>query len=318
MVVISLVWFRSQHKTPETGKSFNKNIRRTRLAVAARLRQLWRVQSENFSDAALVVLGHGTVLNDQSAAPVFQHAAELRRRKIFSEVREAFWKQEPHIKKVLTEISAPHVFIVPLFISEGYFSTEIIPTELGFNFPNNLSLVTRHSSLFYCRPVGSHELMTKVILARADEVVKQFPFPRAPKNSDTTLFVAGHGTEKNANSRKAIERQVDLIRARNLYAEVHAIFMEENPRIGDACTIARTKNLVIVPFFISDGLHVVEDIPVLLGEPERLVKERHAAGQPTWRNPTEKHGKLVWYSPSVGTEPLLADVILERVREAAK
>jgi len=45
------------------------------------------VESENFSDAALVVLGHGTTLNDQSAAPVFQHAAELRRRKIFREVR---------------------------------------------------------------------------------------------------------------------------------------------------------------------------------------------------------------------------------------
>jgi sirohydrochlorin cobaltochelatase len=89
------------------------------------------VNSDNFSDAALVVLGHGTTLNDQSAAPVFQHAAELRRRKIFTEVREAFWKQEPHIKKVLAEISAPRVFIVPLFISEGYFSTEIIPQELA-------------------------------------------------------------------------------------------------------------------------------------------------------------------------------------------
>jgi sirohydrochlorin cobaltochelatase len=160
--------------------------------------------------------------------------------------------------------------------------------------------------------------MTKVILARADEVVKNFPFPRAPKNSDTTLFVTGHGTEKNANSRKVIERQVELIRALNLYAEVHAIFLEESPRIADCFQITRTKNLVIVPFFISDGLHTVEDIPVLLGEPERIVKERLAASQPTWRNPTEKNGKLVWYSPSVGTEPLLADVILERVCEAAK
>ncbi len=75
----------------------------------------------------LVVLGHGTTLNDQSAAPVLQHAAELRRRKIFTEVREGFWKQEPHIKKVLAEISTPRIFIVPFFISEGYFSTEIIP-----------------------------------------------------------------------------------------------------------------------------------------------------------------------------------------------
>ena len=97
------------------------------------MRQPCRVNGENFSDAALVVLGHGTTQNENSAAPVYQHAAELRRRKIFAAVREAFWKQEPQIKKVLPEISAPRVFIVPLFISEGYFSDEVIPRELGFS-----------------------------------------------------------------------------------------------------------------------------------------------------------------------------------------
>jgi sirohydrochlorin cobaltochelatase len=275
------------------------------------------VNCDRFSDSVLVVLGHGTTLNDQSAAPMFQHAAELRRRKLFLAVREAFWKQEPQVKKVLAEISAPRVFIVPLFISEGYFSTEIIPKELGFPaVPSTLN--AQRSTLFYCRPVGSHASMTQVILARANEVIKQFPFPRAPKPAETTLFIAGHGTGRNANSRKAVEQQVEIIRAQNSYAAVHAVFMEESPFIKDCHEIAQTKNCVVVPFFISDGLHAVEDIPVLLGEPERIVKERHAAGQPTWRNPTEKHGKLFWYSPSVGTEPLLAEVILERVTEAAK
>lgn len=274
--------------------------------------------NENFSDAALVVLGHGTELNDNSAAPVFQHAADLRRRKIFREVREAFWKQEPQIKKVLAEISAPRIFIAPLFTSEGYFAADKIPKELGFDFPNNLSLVTCHSSLFYCRPVGSHDSMTKVILSRAEEIVKKFPFPRAPKNSETTLFIAGHGTEKNKNSRIAIDRQVELIRAQKTYADVHAIFLEESPRISDCYSLAQTKNIVVVPFFISDGLHTQEDIPVLLGEKKKNVEQRIAGGQPAWRNPTEKNGKLVWYSPAVGSDPGMADVILERVRESAK
>ena len=94
--------------------------------------------------------------------------------------------------------------------------------------------------------------------------------------------------------------------------------MEEAPFIKGCHEVVKTKNIVVVPFFISDGLHVVEDIPVLLGEPERIVKERLAAGLPTWRNPTERGEKLIWYSPSVGTEPLMADVILQRVREAIK
>ena len=100
------------------------------------------MNAENLSDAVLVVLGHGTELNAGSAAPVFQHAAELRRRKLFAGVREAFWKQEPQIKTVLAEISAPRIFIAPLFISEGHFATEIIPKALGFNFPDSLKLKT--------------------------------------------------------------------------------------------------------------------------------------------------------------------------------
>jgi len=276
------------------------------------------VEANSLSEAVLVVLGHGTTLNTESAAPVLQHAAELRRRTIFAEVREGFWKQEPNIKKVLAEIFTPRVFIVPFFISEGYFSTEIIPKELGFSLPEIRKLRIQNSELYYCSPVGSHDLMTKVILARAKEVTEKFPFPRLPKNSDTTLLIAGHGTGRNANSRKAVERQVELIRAQKIYANVEAVFMEEPPFIKGCHENVKTKNIVLVPFFISDGLHTVEDIPVLLGEPDRVVKERLAAGQPTWRNPTERAGKLVWYSVSVGTEPQLADVILERVHEAAK
>jgi sirohydrochlorin cobaltochelatase len=275
------------------------------------------VPHEDFSDAALIVLGHGSTKNAESSAPVYQHAAELRRRKLFAEVREAFWKQDPQIKNVLADIAEPRVFIVPLFISEGYFSSEVIPHALGFPSAHS-TIDTRQSTLFFSSPIGTHERMTSVLLARASEVTRQFPFPRAPKVQDTTLFIAGHGTEQNENSRKAIERQVEIIRATNEYAAVHAVFLEEEPRIGSCFELAQTKNIIVVPFFISDGMHTREDIPVLLGEPERIVKERLANGQPTWRNPTERHGKLVWYAAAVGTEPHIADIILERVQEMAK
>ncbi|HEX7655111.1 MAG TPA: CbiX/SirB N-terminal domain-containing protein [Verrucomicrobiae bacterium] len=274
------------------------------------------MQDIDFSTATLVVLGHGTTLNDQSAAPVLQQVAELQRRRLFREVRAAFWKQEPQIKTVLPALPAGPVYIVPFFISEGYFSTEIIPAELGFPaVPGRQE--PPGGPWYYCQPVGTHDLMTTVILARAKEVVEKHPFPRQPKNSDTTLLIAGHGTGRNKNSRKSVERQAELIERLKIYAEVGVIFMEEEPLIRGCWQTAKTKNLVVVPFFMSDGLHAVEDIPVLLGEPERLVKERLAAGQPTWRNPSEREGKLIWYAASVGTEPLLAEVILQRAREAA-
>jgi len=279
------------------------------------------VANEDFSDAALVLFGHGSTLNTDSGAPVFQHAAELRRRKCFAKVYEGFWKQEPRLMDVLPKISARRVFLVPLFMSEGYFSEGVIPRALGFpdaGGGETQRVVRRPGQvLVYCRAVGTHPRMTDVLLARAKSVVEQFPFPRAPRAKEITLFVAGHGTEQHEDSRTAVEQQVDLLRALGTYAAVHGVFLEEKPLISACYRLARTKNIVLVPFFVSDGMHAREDIPVLLGEPKHLVAQRLRGGQPAWRNPTEKQRKLVWYAASVGTEPAVADVIWERVREAA-
>ncbi len=284
------------------------------------------VSLENFSDAALVLVGHGSTLNADSAAPTHQHADELRRRGLFAQVLECFWKNEPSISGVLRGVFAPRAFIVPLFISEGYFTEEVIPRELGFEVPSPRSKVQSFprvqqrgtQTLHYCGPVGTHDSMTAVLVARAREVVAKFPAGQPAAPADTALFIAGHGTGNNENSRKAIERQVELIRAQGDYAEVHASFMEEEPRIGDCYQIAQTPNIVMVPFFISDGLHSYEDIPVMLGESADVVQARFRGGEPTWNNPTEKNGKRVWYATSIGNEPHLAEVILERVREAAR
>jgi sirohydrochlorin cobaltochelatase len=280
------------------------------------------MSQDTFLDSALILVGHGSTRNAESSAPTYQHAAELRRRGLFAQVVEAFWKQAPAISTALHSVTAPRVFIVPVFISEGYFTEEVIPRELGLreagkkDFPR---VQQRGSQTFYyCSPVGTHDSMTDGLLARAREVVANHPdTDRIPAPANITLFIAGHGTSQNENSRQAIERQAELIRERKIYAAVHAVFMEEQPRIADCYELAQTKNIVMVPFFISDGLHVREDIPVLLGEPLEAVQESLGRGEPTWRNPTQRKGKVIWFTPAVGTEPHIADVILERVREMA-
>ncbi len=235
------------------------------------------------------------------------------------QVLEGFWMVEPGLAAVLREVAARRVFVVPLFVSEGYFTEEAIPCKLGLCTPGQTKFARAQRRgeqiLYYCAPIGTHESMTNVLLARARDVVERHPFPRAPKASEIALFIAGHGTSRNERSRDAIERQVELTRRLALYAEVHAVFIEEEPRIADCFQMALAKNIVMAPFFMSDGLHVAEDIPVLLGESAERVQNRLKSGQPAWRNPTERKGKWVWYSSSIGTEPLLAEVILERVRE---
>ncbi len=273
----------------------------------------------DLQDATLVLLGHGSTLNPDSAAPTLQHADTLRARGLFRQVLCGFWKEEPGFAGVLRGAFAPRVFVIPLFISDGYFTEQVIPRELGFGRSPDGSLerIRRDGDrwLGYGEPVGTHDGMTDVILARAREVVGTGP--DAPAPGETSLFIAGHGTGLNENSRKAIEHQVGIIAGTNTYHDVHAIFMEEDPRIGDCHRLAGTRNIVVVPFFIADGLHSHEDIPVMLGESVADVQARLAAGLPTHPNPAVRDGRRVWYARGIGTEPLMAEVILARTRELA-
>lgn len=276
---------------------------------------------DSFRDAALVIVAHGSTINEDSAAPAWEHAERIRRMGIFGEVTEAFWKQEPPISGLLRHVVASRIFVVPLFISEGWFTEQVIPHVLGLRHSTHGAFarvqVREGRTVHYAAPVGSHASMTGVLLARARDVVERHPFPRAPKPADTTLVIAGHGTTYARGSRESIERQVPLLKEAGGYADVFGVFLEEEPLVRESWERASTRNIVLVPYFISDGLHTREDIPLLLGEPESMVRGRLAAGQPTWRNPTERHGKRLWLAGAIGTEPLLSEVILERVREVA-
>ena len=276
----------------------------------------------DFSNDALVLIAHGSTVNAQSSAPTRRLVEELRARQLFAEVACAFNLEEPKIDDVPKLVSAKRIFIVPVTISEGHFTEQTIPHRLGLAAAGETDYERIQQrdgrTIIYCHPIGTHPSMTEVLFARAREVVTKHPFPRTPKPAETALFIAGHGTEKNANSRKAIEAQVVAIAALGDYADVLPVFMEEAPFIADCFTATEAPNLVIVPFFIADGLHTVEDIPVLLGEPEARVKKRLNAGQPTWRNPTERKGKLMWYTEAIGSEGSeagLVGVILARAKE---
>jgi sirohydrochlorin cobaltochelatase len=279
------------------------------------------VSDGEFQDAALVVIAHGSTRNADSAVPAWQQVDAFKNRRIFASVTEAFWKQEPFVGGILRGVFAKRVFLVPLFIADGWFTRQVIPQALGLRGPEAADFpavqVRGDQVLHYCGAVGSHPGMTEVLLARASDVVKRHPFPRAPRPEETALLIVGHGTSYSRGSREAIERQVELIRARGIYGDVKALFLEESPRVPECFDVTELKNLVLVPFFISDGLHAREDIPIALGETEHDVRNRIAAGLPTWRNPTERKGRRIWCAPAVGTDPLLAEVILQRVRETA-
>jgi sirohydrochlorin cobaltochelatase len=254
--------------------------------------------------SALVIVGHGSTTNPDSSEPTHLLADSIRDKGIFDEVLCCFWKEEPSMREVLYSITSPDVYIVPNFISEGYFTQTVIPRELELSGP-----VTRRNgkTLRYCEPVGNHPSMTSVLLKRAKETAPGIP------PEETSLLIVGHGTNLDDNSAKAAKTQVALISGLDLYAEVLPAYMEEPPLVSDWASMTSHENVVVIPYFISDGLHSYQDIPVLLGIREETGP---AASQSEVfkSNPHHLHGKNLFYGSAIGTDPMMESVLLDQVK----
>ncbi|MEM1158413.1 MAG: CbiX/SirB N-terminal domain-containing protein [Verrucomicrobiota bacterium] len=255
----------------------------------------------DWQDAALLLLGHGSTTNPDSSQPTLRHAATIRRRELFSEVATAFWKEAPFFSEVLHQINAEHVYVVPNFISEGYYTKGIIPRE--FRMTGRLSH-TEGKSLYYCNPVGGHPAMTQALLSQAREVLAASRI----EPSAVDLVLVGHGTLKNKKSTEAIKRQVERIAKMKLFRQCTDAYMEEAPLISQWEQLTDSDQVVVVPFFIADGLHSYEDIPELMG----LTKSEDADDFPC---PTSLRGKSLWYARSIGNQAEMVSVILDMVRD---
>jgi len=266
---------------------------------------------------ALVIVAHGSHLNPESSTPTYAHADTIRETGAFDEVREAFWKEEPHFREVLRTLESDEVYVVPLFISEGYFTEEVIPRELRLTdwdpeawesdgtSATHVTLAAEdvEKTVHYCGPVGTHDAMSDVIVRRAESVTGD------PDVGDGFgLAVVGHGTKRNENSAKAVEYHADRIREMNRFEEVKALFMDEDPEVDDVTDFFESEDIVVVPLFVADGYHTQEDIPEDMG-----LTDDYRTG---WETPAKVDGHYVWYAGAVGTEALMADVVLERALDA--
>jgi len=261
-------------------------------------------------DVALLIVGHGSTVNPDSSAPTLAHAGEIRRRKTFAEVQCAFWKEEPSLRdarflfdpEIISE-----VFVVPNFISEGYFTKTVIPRELELT--GKITKRADGQTWYYGEPVGNHSLMTELLVQRAREIA-----PRVAENEASLLIVA-HGTDLNENSAVAAKREAAKIRTLNRYANVLNVYMEEQPLVSDWQLLTSTPNVIVVPFFISDGLHSYQDIPVLLGISDARLASPEAVFR---REPYRIDNRSLFYASSIGTDPRIADIIIEQAIAASR
>ncbi|MGY0288722.1 MAG: hypothetical protein DSO07_07575 [Thermoproteota archaeon] len=127
---------------------------------------------------------------------------------------------------------------------------------------------------------------------------------------DVVALLIYHGSTLDFQKENA-RKMTEALKKRNMFADVYYSFMNVNkPSIREALReIARKghRKVVAIPVFLSEGAHTVHDIPKELGVQGREKEEI-----------VDVDGiKLkVIYASTIGFDERIADILIERGREA--
>ena len=204
---------------------------------------------------ALVLAAHGSRRDPAANALVRRLAEAIRGRRLFDEVAVAFHQGEPGFGTVLDELTAEEVTVVPLLTSPGHYCAVVLPEALRLN-RRFADIRLRQTP-----PVGTHAGVAPLVARRVTELLRE----RRVDRGDTALVVVGHGTPRHPESRTATEQLAETLRRRRVAGEVVALFLDDEPPLEQIAARTTRPNLLLVPFLIGGGGHVLEDIPRRLG-----------------------------------------------------
>lgn len=163
--------------TGDITRSMGRTIHYTRtIGEHAYLAQVVRQRIEHVLSAhqldpqqvAVVLIGHGTPRSPESRDATRQQADALRKDQRAAEVVDAYLDDEPDIPSIYTRTKAPTIIAVPYFLAPGSHVTQDVPEALGIGL-DNIPAVAGGRRVYYTPPVGTDEVICRVILELARE-----------------------------------------------------------------------------------------------------------------------------------------------------
>lgn len=119
------------------------------------------------------------------------------------------------------------------------------------------------------------------------------------------IIVFAHGSRVEPANQAVRDAAAELVRPRGPYEHVEAAFLElgQPDMLGAALRLvdAGVRRIVVIPYFLTLGLHLERDIPRLVAQ----VAARWPDVQVTVTPPLDGH-------------PALAQILLDRARDAAE
>ncbi len=204
---------------------------------------------------ALVLAVHGSRV-EPAVNQLHQHQAEvIRERRLFDEVAVAFHHGDPHYSRVLDGLTARNVTVVPVFSSDGYYNSVVLPREL-----------VRNERFDECHvritdPLGKHAGVIDIVADRIRGLLHQFSLER----QFTTLGIVGHGTPRFRQSQRTAKDLVNWLRRMRLAGDVLVSFLDDEPPVESLRERTTTPNLAVIPYLIAVGPHALSDVPRRVG-----------------------------------------------------
>lgn len=240
----------------------------------------------------LLIVGHGT--RDIAGVDGFHDLVQRVAERVDMPVAGGFIELSPpplrDAVSALVEQGHRHLGVVPLMLVAAGHAKGDVPAALNRE-------VARHPGLTYSygRPLGPHPTLLDILDERLRAVLDQ------TERADTTVVLVGRGSsDPDANAEHA--KVARLLWERGGLAGVEPAFISlTSPGVPAALERARLLNarrVVMLPYFLFGGML-----------PTRTITQTHE-----WAR--DHHGVEVRIADVIGPAPALADLTVERFREA--
>jgi sirohydrochlorin ferrochelatase len=142
---------------------------------------------------------------------------------------------------------ADQVVILPMFMTDGYFTTVALPKRVGAAQARILSAFGMDPRLI---SFTRNWLLTELA-------------GRGWMLEETVLFLAAHGSARGPKPAIATQGFADALGQQMSFAEIRCGYVEQDPRLEDAAANLPQQSFCL-PFFAFRRGHVIEDIPEAL------------------------------------------------------
>ncbi|SEH32270.1 CbiX/SirB N-terminal domain-containing protein [Magnetospirillum fulvum] len=202
---------------------------------------------------ALVLVGHGSARHPEAGAPLLALAETVRLSAAFASVEARFLKQEPRLGP---PAPAPLTVIVPVLTGGGAFAETRLAEQAGLDGPQTLGPSGR---ILLTPPVGAHPGFAALVERLAEQTASAAGLDPAA----SVLLLIGHGATRPEGAAGTAQAIAAHLKAHGRFADVAALFLEQEPFAADWPERVGNRSAVAVPLLLSQGGHVRTDLPAL-------------------------------------------------------